>query len=317
MDQAGLNLADAVRSIRKHFRSIAVITLIAAAGGAIFYMMRPPKYKAKIEFLVRNPLYGDRTIIYSNEVRLYDYFANEDDLNKVVVLAGSEPVQRIVIRNTGLAAIYKKDTEDIEQMQKLERMMESRMNVMRTENRAIDITYTDTDPRRAVAVANEYANAIDRVYGDFFRDIRKSMYSSVQDKLHEQDSTIDALTDTLVAIRDQYGIYSSRYTYTLNSMKDYNKKYGRGIEQMMNIESIRDALIGERAAQINLVNRYKTGLNYDQLAIVKIVSPGHIVSKPGFDRGLLIAITCGALGAVAGIMIFLFSDAYLTDEKIN
>src|SRR4051812_10556107 len=106
MSSSGLRLTDVVDSVRKHKSLIAVITVVSAIAGALFYLAGPKKYEAKTEFVVRNPLYGDRNNLYNYETKFIDYFANEDDVDRVMLMAGSDMVQSQVIKNMHLAEAY-------------------------------------------------------------------------------------------------------------------------------------------------------------------------------------------------------------------
>ncbi len=114
------------------------------------------------------------------------------------------------------------------------------------------LSIVDTDPERAAAVANEIVRVVDEVYSGYYKDTRKNMYESIGDKTREEDSSITALTDTLVALRNQYGIYDiispARSNLIISPVKDNgNKNYGAGVEQIRNIESIKDQLVYDTA----------------------------------------------------------------------
>ncbi|MFI5195540.1 MAG: hypothetical protein ACHQD8_00485 [Chitinophagales bacterium] len=308
----GLSLTDVAASIRKHYRLITAVTIAAVIVGAMFYILGPQKYKAKTEFILRNPMYGDRTVIYNNDSRLFDYFANEDDLDKIIILSGTDIVQKVVIRNMRLAQAYKIDTTNPEAVMRLENMFNRNMKVTRTEYKDIILTYADADPKLAIAVANECVHVLDNTFSEYYREMRKGMYESILDKIHDQDSAINSLTDTLISLRDQYGIYASKYNIMLNSMKDnIDKKYGRGIEQIQNIELIKDELVADRAGQITLINHYKTGLKDNQLPMIKVVTPAKIPNPPSVLKGILVTLICGAMGFLFSTLIMLFSDSYI------
>jgi capsular polysaccharide biosynthesis protein len=318
MTTTNLSMVDVVASIRKHRRLITFITIAAVVSGAFFYSFTQKKYTAKTEFLLRNPMYGDHTVLYNNanyDNKLNDYFANEEDLNKIILLAGTDIVQQRVINNMKLVEAFKVDTSDPKQELRLERMFDNSLKVIRTEYRDMILTYTDTDPKRAVAIANECVKVLDDTYSDYFREMRKGMYGSILYKIHDEDSAISALTDTLVAVRDRYGIYSSRYNFTLSSMKDNSdKKIGNGVEQIDNIELAKAELVTDRAQQRVLINHYKTGLADDQLPMIKVVTPAKIPKYPGLMDGLIIIFTCGALGFLFSTLALLFSDSYLVKK---
>ena len=96
-------MGDVIDSIQRHKRLIGIISVVAAITGAIFYLAGPKKYEGKTEFVVRNPNYADRNNIYNYDTRYMDYFANEDDIDKVILMSEAQIVQGRVIKNLHLA----------------------------------------------------------------------------------------------------------------------------------------------------------------------------------------------------------------------
>ena len=186
--------------------------------------------------------------------------------------------------------------------------------MIRTEFKGLLLGYTDTDPDRAAAVANETVRILENVYGGFYKDMRQNMYQSVIDKIHEEDSTINAFTDTLIRLRDMYGIYDiispSRYNLMLGSMKaNTHANYGSGVEKIQNIESIKDQLVSDRARQTSLANQYATGNKKEQLPLLKIVTPAKNPVKHKGLGGILTVLVCTILGFFFSIVYFFIYDS--------
>src|SRR4051812_39668661 len=102
----GLRIMDVVDGIRRHRKVVTFITIATAIAGAVFYLAGPKRYEGKTEFILRNPSYGDRNFIYNNESKFIDYFANEDDIDRLIIMAQSGLVHNKVISNMHLAEAY-------------------------------------------------------------------------------------------------------------------------------------------------------------------------------------------------------------------
>lgn len=314
MDSPSLNQPAIINSIRKHKKFIWAITVLSAVAGGIFHLVGPKKYDATTEFIVRNPMYGDRNNLYSSNDRTYDYFGNEEDIDKVILLSESNVVQAQVIRNMNLADAYKIDTTTRKGELMLEKKFNSDLRLVRTEYKGINLTYTDTKPERAAAVANECVKVLESVYSGFYKDMRRNVYQSILDKIHEEDSSITALTDTLSSLRDQYGIYDiispSRNNLMLGSMKSNGKpNFGVAEEKIQNIGSLKDQLVVDRARQMTIANQYATGNNKDQLPVLKIVTPAKEPVRPKGPGGILMVIICAALGCFFSIVYMMIYDS--------
>jgi uncharacterized protein involved in exopolysaccharide biosynthesis len=317
MATPGFNLPDLIDTVRKHIRLIIIVSFLAAVVGAIFYLVGPRKYEGRTEFLVRNPLYGDRANLYNTDQKIFDYFADEDDVNRILLLAESDIVRKQVIRNMKLDYAYNADGASRKGQLMVERKYNKNINVVRTEFKDVTLSYMDTDPERAAATANEIVRVVDEVYSGYYKDTRKYMYQSIADKTKEEDSAIVAMTDTLAMLRERYGIYDiispARNNIMLSEMKETGKAdFARGIEEIQNIESEKDQLVYDRAKNKTLQNQYMTGSRMDQMPLITVVTPAkNPVDAKGLG-GMLTVLVAGFIGFFFSTMIMSVSDHYLS-----
>ena len=317
-------LDDIRASIRKHRGTIITLTLISAVLGAVVYVATPKRYEAKTDFLIRNPLYNDRNYLYNYDTKFLDYFGNEDDANRVIMFSGSDLVQQQVIRNMNLAKAYKLDTTIPKQELQLERKFDKNLNIMRTDTKDLILSYTDTDPKRAADVANETVLVLEQAYEDFYGDMRKGMYQTIRNKIVEEDSMINAMTDTLAKLRDKYGIYDiispARHNLMNGAMKEnFHKDYGRGIELVQNIESLKDEMVADRAVKTTLANQYTSSFTSDKnkvkMPILKVITVAKPPVNPKGLGGMLTVVVCAFLGFFFGTVFILISDSLFAKPK--
>ncbi len=321
MPDHGLRITDVIDSVRKHRTVIGFITFAAAVAGAIFYLAGPKKYEGKTEFFLRNPTYGDRNFIYNMDNRFIDYFGNEDDIDRLMLMSESNIVQAKVIKNMNLAEAYKIDVSSRKGEQTLERRFSKNYNINRTEFKSLVLSYVDEDPERAAAVANECVKVLEHSFGEFYKDMRKEMYESISEKMHEEDSVINMLTDSLTILRNQYKIYDivspARFNLMLGTMKDNGtKEFARGVEIIQNVESLKDELVSDRAKHMSIVNQYKTGLRGDQLPLLKVVTVAKNPVSPKGIGGMYTVLACAFLGFFFSTLMMVFADS-LKEERKN
>ena len=318
MASSTINLVDIRDSIRSHFGTIMSFTVAFAMIGALVYVITPKKYEAKTDFVIRNPLYNDRNFIYNYDTKFLDYFGNEDDANRVIMFAGSDIVQKQVIRSMNLAAAYKLDTSIPKQMQQLERRFDKNLTVMRGENKDLSLTFLDTDPERSANVANECVRVLEQTYEDFYSDMRKVVHNTIMNKVAEEDSIINSLTDTLAKLREQYGIYDiispTRHNLMNGAMKESShKNYGRGIELVQNIESLKDEMVADRAVKTTLANQYTSSYESEKnklaMPIIKVITKAKPPVTPKGLGGMVTLIVCGFLGFFFSTIFILLSDS--------
>jgi uncharacterized protein involved in exopolysaccharide biosynthesis len=308
MTNISFDLVDILRTIQKQKRFIIIITLAGIALAGAFLIVKTKKYKAEARFFVNNPLYGDRnTLFRATDTRYVDYFGGDDDVDKILALATSDTVRNRIIRNCQFQDVYKRDINDPKGYADLMMIFKKNFNIKRTEYKDVEISYVAYDPQTAANVANMSVKVLEETYRQYYTYIKNGIYTSIDAQVVKLDSAIAALTDTLAQMRDQYGIYSiispARQNVMTSEIKGGGKGYGRAIEEIQNIESIKDQLVTDRAHYISALNEFHATTNsaMDFLKVITRALP------PVNPAGLGTALTLIA----AAMLSFFFSTLYV------
>ncbi|GAA4465383.1 hypothetical protein GCM10023093_17490 [Nemorincola caseinilytica] len=308
MTNISFDLIDVIRTIQKQKRFIIIVTLagMALAGAAL--LVKKKKYKAEARFLVNNPLYGDRhTLFRSYETRYVDYYGGDDDVDKIMALAASDTVRDRIIRNCDFDKIYKREINTAKGHDELMMIFNKNFNIKRTEYKDVQVSYTAYRPEDAAGVANMAVKVLEETYRSYYTNVKTGIYRSIGDQKLKLDSAIAALTDTLAAMRDQYGIYAilspTRKDVINGDLKGGGKGYGRAIEEIQNIESVKDQLVTDRAHYISMLNEFDATTN-SAMGYLKVITRALPPTNPA---GLGTAITLVA----AALLSFFFSTLYV------
>ncbi|MCD6011220.1 MAG: Chain length determinant protein [Flavipsychrobacter sp.] len=291
------DLIESIRAIQKQKRLIIIMTVLAMALGAVFVLIKKKKYKAEARFLVNNPLYGDRhTLFRTRETRYVDYFGGDDDLDRVTALGNSDTVRDRIIRNCDFDKIYKfgsisNDTAHARYMS----VFAKNFNLKRTEFKDIVVTYIAYEPKDAAGIVNMAVQVLEESFRHYYTAMKSGMRASVGMKVKELDSAIAVMTDTLANLRDQYGIYNiispARQNVITGDMKGGGKGYGKAMEEVQNIESIKDQLVTDRAHYISLMNEYSATVS-DSIQYLKVITravPPTAPTGPSLSMTLIVA----------------------------
>jgi uncharacterized protein involved in exopolysaccharide biosynthesis len=294
MSTPHFDLVDITQTLRKRRRFIIIVTIVAVLLGAAFYFARKKKYVGKTAFLVSNPLYSDRVNVYGAANNKMDYFGDEDDIDKVVALGESDTVMMQVIKGAGLDTAYKLDINDRQQLGKLKDMFRKQFDLKRTETRMMELTYTDPNPDRAARVANEAEKDLEHSYRGIYNTMRTYSYNSLQEKMHEEDSIVNALTDTLARLREESGIYDvispNRDNIMVGTVRgNGGKNLGRNVELIQNYESLKDMIVSDRAKILSLLQQYSTGTELNDMSFFQVVTRATPPIDPG-GPGLIIVL---------------------------
>ena len=315
MSTTRFDLVDITRIIQRRRVFILTVTIVALVIGAVFHLLRQKKYEGKTAFFVSNPIYSDRSTIFAGaDSRYTDYFGDEDDIDRVVALAESDTIIMQTIADAHLDEAYKLDMSNPFDRNKMKSRFNKDLEIKRTEYKLIELYFTDKDPVMAASVANIAVRNIEKGYNDFYTDKKLSIYHSIQSKLNEIDSSINALTDTLTKMREYSGIYDilspSRVNLILGSIKVAGKEQGKYVELIQNYESIKDMLVIDRTRYLSLLNQYATGIAPGQMPLLHVIS----TAKPPVDpKGPSAIIVLGAslfIGLFFSIAIALLTTYY-------
>ena len=310
MDTPSFDLIDVIRTIQKQKRFIIIITVAAMVVGGLFYAVKKKKYKAEATFFVNNPLYGDRnTLFRSNETRYVDYFGGDDDLDKITALGNSDTVKDRIIRNCDFDKIYKfgdmaNDTAHAMYMAAFNK----NFNLKRSEYKDITVSYIAYDPKTAAGVANMSVQVLEELFRHYYTSMKEGMEASIHNKVTQLDSSINVLTDSLAGMRDRYGIYSiispARQNVMSGDMKGGGKGYGKAIEEIQNIESVKDQLVTDRAHYISVINEFSAASN-SSMTYLKMISRAVPPTSPTGASLFMIVLVGGCLGLFFSIMYVL------------
>ncbi len=308
MTNISFDLVDIIRTIQKQKRFIILITIAGIALAAVFLVIRKKKYKAEARFFVNNPLYGDRSTLFrATDTRYVDYFGGDDDVDKILALASSDTVRGRIIRNCQFQEVYKRDINTPKGYAELMTIFSKYFDIKRTEYKDVEISYTAYDAQTAANVANMTVQVLEETYREYYTHIKDDIYKSINEQLGTLDSSIASLTDSLAVMRDKYGIYSilspNRETMIAENVKFGQKGLGRAVEEIQNIESIKDQLVSDRAHYISALNEFHATTN-SAMNFLKLITRAKAPVSPA---GLGTMLTLIA----AGMLSFFFSSIYV------
>ena len=295
------DLIDVVQTLARRGRFIVLVTLAAVAVGTLAYFFGKKTFKATAEVFIANPVYADRAYIYpAVGVPTIDYFGGEDMIDKAIAISTAESTLEEVARRTGLAKAYEMDTTTLKGRAKLLRLIGDLLVLKRSEYGNLKISYTDKDPVRAATVANAAVQVLEDVYYKFYSSKRGEVVAAMQSKNAEADSAIAVLTDSLAAMRERYGIYEILSPNRTGMMQNNvtTTRNGRAIEEVQNVESLKDQWVIDRARNLGLINQISTGMDAGQTPMMYVLSRA---VPPSRRAGLGLFLSVAAWG-IAGLI---------------
>ncbi len=289
------------RTITQHSKFILVVSLLFSVIGCAVYMATASRsYVAKAEFVVKNPVYGERSNIYNHEPTGMNYFASDEEYDRFISFSQSYIVQKNVSDKFGLHSLYKIDTNSKTGIARLLKKINGNLRVARTDNSILFLSYRDKDPQRAADIANKFLAVLDSQFAAYYMDMRKAVYSAVTDKIASEDSMVRVLTDSLVVLREKYDIYdmiSPARHGLISGANQYAKRPGLalGLETIQNLEAIKDEMVSDRAVTLTMARQFESSLKKGRFPLVKVITPAYPPVQLGPVSYILVAVVCFAI----------------------
>jgi len=294
------DLIEVIRTLRSRRSFIIIITVAAMLLGGVFFVVKKKKYKAAAVFLVNNPLYGDRNSLFRNyEQRYVDYFGGDDDLDRVTSFLNSDTVRDRIIRNCQFQVVYNQDINSPNGHAQLMNIFGRNFNVKRSEYKDMEVSYIAYDSVTAANVANTAVKVAEETFRSYYTNMKDGMYASINAKVKQLDSAIALYTDSLANMRDRSGIYGIispvRQNTISGDVKASGKGMGRAVEEIQNVESLKDQLVMDRAHYVSLMNEFAATTN-SSMEYIKVISRAVPPSGPTGPSMMMMLIISGGLG---------------------
>lgn len=301
MSTPRFDIVDVTHTLRNNRKTILIVSVVAAVLGAAFYLISQREYKAIGSFIMTNPLYTDRNNLFQeNGIQFVDYFAGDDDVDKLMSLVEADTVKYMVADKLNLWAHYKLDASKPKDVKKLLDTYKDNYKVIRSEYNACEVSFIDTEPATAAGVVNETMRSIESIFRGYYVSQRAKMIVSLEAKINEMDSSIIAMTDTLASLRDKYKVYDiinpARQNLMVSSTHGGGAGYGWAMEQVQNISSLKDQMVADRARYTSRLNEYRTTSKTDDIPLLHITTSARPPVKPKPPGLALTILSCGLIG---------------------
>jgi uncharacterized protein involved in exopolysaccharide biosynthesis len=199
------NLLGAIRVLLRWRKQILIATVgatILAAAFSWFFM--DDYYKSSATIYPINLAYSDRAAVFNLEH--VEYYGNKEDVNRVLVICQSGPIEGYIIDKYNLVDHYKINKNKKYWKTKVQKAFESNYKAIKTEEGAIELSIYDTDPAKAAAIINDIINEIDNIYRSNLTDSKKQQLVSFTKKMADEREAIEKYGDTLSLLGKQYNI---------------------------------------------------------------------------------------------------------------
>lgn len=281
--------------------------------GLIISLAKPKEYKAETAFILKNHLFADRSYLYSKDMRYINYYAPEDDIERLIALIDADSVIDILIRDLDLIRYYEVDTTGKPKaLRMLKKSIAKQVKIIRTPEKNAELSYKDKNADTAAIIANKYLELIEKTLRKNYNTVRQDVLNSLQTKIKEEDSVLIVLSDSLARMRKYYRIYDiinpTRGNMLLNMHITDNghPEFAEGLELIQNIESVKDRMVADRSDHVSLANQYTNSAQLNDLSLIQIIRVAEAPLKTSGLGIIAISLLCGLFGFIFIVLFVLF-----------
>jgi uncharacterized protein involved in exopolysaccharide biosynthesis len=289
INEPTFNLISIIQIALKWWKKILTFAIIIAAIVAVYAFFQKNTYKSYGNFYPANGLISGRDNLFRTDLQdAIDQFGLENEVDHMYTIANSAPVLSHLIEKYNMAKHYKIDVDaDPKGKEKVYKRFDKCFDVTKGANGNMEITVTDENSDTASAIANEALIELQDKFGSYYRSSSAGVAQAMLVQIKMQDSAIGVYTDSLVKLREQYGVYEilspSRKGNTTTTSRN-----ARGIETVQNIEEIKDKYVIERARYDAIRNEFNTAASKSIPYIQVIQYPTPSGQKAGPFRTIMV-----------------------------
>lgn len=300
-----LTLVDALRVIlrwKKQIIGATILSGIVAALWSVFVM--DEYYYSWATIYPTNQYLNDRSMIFNSENSggQIDYFGSKADVNRLLSLANSAPVQDYIIDSFKLVEHYDIDRNSKYWKTKVSKKFAKNFKALKTERDALELSVYDTDPKLAANIINTMTEKLDELNKLTVNESKKRIYDLLMGQITQQQAKLTLMGDSLAGLAKQYNIKASTGadgTVVVNG-SDF-----RAVETYKMLLGEQENALKELNNRMNIKEQMEVSMkgNASSLFVVEKAFPADRREKPVRSLIVIVTMLITAFVAVAGALL--------------
>ena len=318
-NQLNFNLFDIIKTILKwKFYIIGLATSVAIVA-AIYFFMQKNEYKAYGAFFPSSAVMSGRINLFrESQQEWIDFFGGENEVDRAYVIGNSAEVISYLIDKFEFAKHYNIDVKnDKNGSKKVYKRFAKNFSLSRSGYKHLEVTFTDEDDELAYLVVNEAMNRTDDLLRKLYARVNSQLALALDTRTDSISNQLKMYTDSLIQLRVKYNIYDivspGRSNLMLGNAKGSGLAYATGLEEIQNIEEVKDKLAMNKAKYMSLSNEFKTATyeGFPMIHVVQWATPNG--PKAGPYRILGVA-TAFAFAFFFGLLLAIIIELFVSNK---
>lgn len=299
-----LDLVDFIRFGWKRKKLIIGFAILAAVIAAVVMFFTKNTYRAYGSFFPASTAISGRVNMFREfNQEWVDLFGGENEADRVYVIGNTSTVISKLMEEHKMFEHYGVDTTDPNGKRKAYKRFAKNYTFSRSGFKHIEVSFSDEDKELGAKVVNSAMNFAEKELKEIYINSHSQMAIAIEKRVDSINQEIDILTDTLVNLRTEYGVYDlispGRKNMLSGKMSGRGERFARAIEEIQEVEEVKDRLVIEKGKYAALSNEFRSLLHYEipMIHVVQWASPS------GQKAGPYRTLTVLAVGMIS----FLFA----------
>ncbi len=202
------NLIDILAIFYKWRKKIILLCIIAAVLSVCLSLTLDNYYQSTTVFYAASPDLAKPTPLGANEGEK-DFYGEEEDIDRLLSIAGSSEVVDYLISKYDLYAHYDIDPNSKKGPVKIREKFQKLYQTLKTKFGAIQLSVEDKDPQLASKIANDARNKIDLIAQRLIKDSQNQLLQTFKTNIVSKGEIIKVLSDSLYRTREKFSIYNT------------------------------------------------------------------------------------------------------------
>ncbi len=315
-NQYSFNLFDILRTALKWKTYIIGLAIAASLAAAVYFYMQKNEYKAYGSFFPASAVMSGRINLFrENQQEWIDFFGGENEVDRAFVIGNSADVVSYLIDKYDFAKHYNIDVKnDPDGSKKVYKRFAKNFSLSRSGYKHLEVSFVDEDADLAHKVVNEAMNRTEDMLRKLYEHVNTQLAAAIDNRKDSISDQLKIYTDSLIQLRVKYNIYDivspGRSNLITGNAKGSGINYATGLEEIQNIEEVKDKLAINKAKYMSLSNEFKTATykGFPMIHVVQWATPNGPKAGPYRILGVLTAFVMAILfGFLLSICIEVFA----------
>ncbi len=203
------NLLGVLKTIYKKRFYIVYTCLGVGILTAAVSLLLPNYYKATTTFLAGSPDQANPKLLFEEGTREANYYGTGNDIDRILTIAKSSELLDFLIDSFELYKHYDINPDLPKAPFRVREELLSYYEITKTNRDAIELSIEDVNREMAAQMTNAARERIDEIVQRLVKNTQEKALKTYSKSIEALENKIAYLSDTLIILREKYGIYNT------------------------------------------------------------------------------------------------------------